>query len=308
MSKLARQDGAEPRSPANIKQSQDLGEIGAAAPERQNAEHSAKIRANNTKNRAKTAQEKSGKPTRELPAFGRLRVNSTHSHADRGLDTYWTPPEATIALLKIESVPRSVADPACGSGAILDVLRAAGHIVHGSDIVDYGWPHTVVRDYLAGPVEMNGVAIVTNPPYRLAQKFVHKALGDGTRFAAFLLRLNFLESMRRKEFFETHPPSRVWVSSRRLPMMHRLGWTGRKAPSNHCYAWFVWDESREKWGVGFFDWKKGEEKPAAGSEPPRANSLGEDQGQTPPDKRATQTPRKETPMSATAPIEKEQSL
>jgi len=168
------------------------------------------------------------------------------------------PPEATTALSKIESVPRSVADPACGSGAILDVLRAAGHIVHGSDIADYGWPHTVVRDYLAGPVEMNGVAIVTNPPYRLAQKFIQKALDDGTRFAAFLLRLNFLESMRRKEFFETHPPSRVWVSSRRLPMMHRHGWTGSKAPSNHCYAWFVWDESSEKDRLYFFDWKVGE--------------------------------------------------
>ena len=168
------------------------------------------------------------------------------------------PPEATTALSKIESVPRSVADPACGSGAILDVLRAAGHNVHGADIVDYGWPHTVVRDYLAGPVEMNGVAIVTNPPYRLAQKFIQKALDDGTRFAAFLLRLNFLESMRRKEFFETHPPSRVWVSSRRLPMMHRHGWTGSKAPSNHCYAWFVWDESREKARLNFFDWKEDE--------------------------------------------------
>jgi hypothetical protein len=111
----------------------------------------------------------------------------------------WTPiglprPEATTALLKIESVPRSVADPACGSGAILDVLRAAGHIVYGWGIADYGWPHTVVRDYLAGPVEMNGVAIVTNPPYRLAQKFIEKALDDGTRFSAFLLRLNFLEN------------------------------------------------------------------------------------------------------------------
>jgi hypothetical protein len=72
-------------------------------------------------------------------AAERLRVNSTHSHADRGLDAYWTPPEATTALLKIESVPRSVADPACGSGAILDALKAAGHIVHGSDIADYGW-------------------------------------------------------------------------------------------------------------------------------------------------------------------------
>jgi len=60
------------------------------------------------------------------------------------------------------------ADPACGSGAILDVLAAGGHIVHGADVVDYGWKGggvTVIRDYLTEPVEMNGVGIVTNPPF-----------------------------------------------------------------------------------------------------------------------------------------------
>ena len=181
----------------------------------------------------------------------RLRVNTTHSHADRGLDAYWTPPEATTALLKIESVPRSVADPACGSGAILAVLQAAGHIVHGSDIIGYGWPHTVIRDYLSEPVAMHDVAIVTNPPYRLARKFIEKAIADHCLFHAWLLRLNFLESVGRMALWRAHPPSRVWVSSRRLPMMHRLGWTGRKAPSNHCYAWFIWDESGEKGRLNF---------------------------------------------------------
>jgi hypothetical protein len=56
----------------------------------------------------------------------------------------------------------------------VDVLRAAGHIVHGSDIANYGWSHTVIRDYLSGPVAMHDVAIVTNPPYRLARKFIER--------------------------------------------------------------------------------------------------------------------------------------
>jgi hypothetical protein len=183
------------------------------------------------------------------------RINSTHSSADRGLDAYWTPPEATGALLKLESLPQSIADPCCGSGAILNVLAAAGHITFGSDIVDYGWPNTVIRDYLAGPIEMNGVGLVTNPPYRLAESFIRKAISDRCHYHAWLLRLNFLESMRRKAFFEANPPSRIWVSSRRLPMMHRLGWTGPVAPSNHCFAWFIWAASCEKSRVGFFDWR-----------------------------------------------------
>ena len=63
LSKLARQDGVEPHSPANIKQSQDLGEIGASAPALENAERNTKIRANNTKNRAKNR-------AKEKPAAG----------------------------------------------------------------------------------------------------------------------------------------------------------------------------------------------------------------------------------------------
>lgn len=53
-----------------------------------------------------------------------LRINSSHSHSERGLDCYWTPKQATRALMAIERLPLSVADPCCGSGAILDVLRS----------------------------------------------------------------------------------------------------------------------------------------------------------------------------------------
>jgi hypothetical protein len=205
-----------PHPPENPKENQDISAPAAECGAPLDTEQNAKILG-----KYPGSREKPGISVRDVFAgTGRPRINATHHHADRGLDAYWTPPEAVSALLRIENVPRSVAGPACGSGAILDVLRAAGHTVHGSDIVDYGWPGTVVRDYLAdAAIPLRDAAVVTNPPYRLAQEFVLKALESGAQFAAFLLRLNFLESMRRKEFFETHPPSRVWVSSRRLPMM-----------------------------------------------------------------------------------------
>jgi methylase of polypeptide subunit release factors len=90
--------------------------------------------------------------------------------------------------MAIERLPTSIADACCGSGAILNVLAAAGHIVHGADIVDYGWRGncTMIRDYLAEPVEMNGVAIVTNPPFRQAEAFIRKAIADGCHYHAWL--------------------------------------------------------------------------------------------------------------------------
>jgi hypothetical protein len=55
----------------------------------------------------------------------------------------------------------------------------------------------VIRDYLAEPVEMNGVGIIINPPFRLAEAFIRKAISDGCHYHAWLLRTNFLESVSR---------------------------------------------------------------------------------------------------------------
>ena len=130
-------------------------------------------------------------------------------------------------------------EPAAGDGAIVRPLQAAGFTVIASDIVDYGLVGCKAGiDYLeAAPI--GGVdGIVTNPPFKLALQFAEKALREVPYFA-LLLRTNFLESAARLKFFRKHPPARIWICSRRLPMMHRHGWQGRRAPSNTCHAWFV---------------------------------------------------------------------
>jgi hypothetical protein len=189
-----------------------------------------------------------------------LRINSTHAHADRGLDGYWTCPEAVRALTVIERLPKSIADPCCGSGAILNVLEEAGHIVHGADLIDYGWRGTVIRDYLDEPVIMGDAGIVTNPPFRLAEEFIRKAFADGCRYHAWLLRTNFLESAGRLMLWRQYPPSRIWISSCRLPMMHRHGWDGPRASSNVSYMWAVFDtDSSDNCKLDWFDWRDIEE-------------------------------------------------
>jgi hypothetical protein len=181
-------------------------------------------------------------------------ISKTRSHAERGLDPYFTPKEAIRALLALEKIPARVFDPCCGNGAILNILEDAGHHVSGVDIHDYGWPGTIVKDFLASPSDLRGTSIVSNPPYKLAQEFIEKVIGEGSPYHAWFLRLNFLESMRRKSFFEQHPPSRLLVSSRRLPPMHQHGWAGPKTSSNACYVWYVWDGSPLKMQARLFDW------------------------------------------------------
>jgi hypothetical protein len=135
-------------------------------------------------------------------------------------------------------------------------LQSAGYRVVASDIVDYGLENCRSGvDYLKAKTPAGVQAIVTNPPYRLAVQFAEKALRE-VPYLALLLRTNFLESTARLPFFRRHQPARIWISSRRLPMMHRHGWKGPRAPSNTCFAWFVWDCSAEqKRVIDWFDWK-----------------------------------------------------
>jgi hypothetical protein len=90
--------------------------------------------------------------------------------------------------------------------------------------------------------------------YKPAIKFACKAL-DEVPYLALLLRTNFLEGTGRLPLCRAPPPTRIWFSSRRLPMMHRHGWQDRRASSNTCHAWFVWDASAAREPPDWFDWQ-----------------------------------------------------
>lgn len=164
--------------------------------------------------------------------------------AQRKDDLYETPDVAVLALLRTEKLPHFLWEPACGPGAIVRVLRAAGHEVIGSDLVDYGDPtqfHS--RDFLMeqhAPEKCE--AIVTNPPFKLADKFVAHALRL-VPLVIMLLRLAFIESVRRNKILDGGHLARVHVFRNRLPMMHRAGWEGDESSSSICFAWFIWDRA-----------------------------------------------------------------
>src|SRR5712691_9819289 len=88
-----------------------------------------------------------------------------HALADRGDDLYQTPRVATEALLRVEKLPHFLWEPAAGRGAIVDVLRDAGHAVLSGDLVDYGIPGQFSRrDFLLETTSPTRIeCIVTNP-------------------------------------------------------------------------------------------------------------------------------------------------
>jgi hypothetical protein len=163
-------------------------------------------------------------------------------------DLYESPPEAVTALLRAETLPDVIWEPACGPGSIVRVLRAAGRQVYATDLVDYsssdqdnhGW------DFLSERQLPIGVqAIVTNPPFKNAGEFVAHALELCPR-VVMLLRLAFLESQKRTPILDSGHLARVHVFRKRLPMMHRHGWEGpTNSNSGMAFAWFCWDREHK---------------------------------------------------------------
>lgn len=173
--------------------------------------------------------------------------NAKAALAERGDDLYETPAVATEALLRAESLPEIIWEPACGPGSIVRTLRGAGHKVYATDLVDYGCPDSESRiDFL---MEQNAPtyigAIVTNPPFKLANQFVAHGLTLAPK-VIMLLRLAFLEGTGRSPIMDGGALARVHVFKNRLPMMHRAGRGTMVAKTNSsamAFAWFVWDRA-----------------------------------------------------------------
>lgn len=170
---------------------------------------------------------------------------------DRGNDLYESPPEAVRALLRAEKLPEVIWEPACGPGSIARVLRAAGHQVYATDLVNYGSADQDEAgwDFLMEQQLPIGVqAIVTNPPFKNAGEFVAHALNLCPR-VVMLLRLAFIESQKRSTILDGGHLARVHVFRNRLPMMHRAGQgiaqAEKQSSSALAFAWFVWDRNHQ---------------------------------------------------------------
>ncbi|WP_457662854.1 hypothetical protein [Sinorhizobium medicae] len=226
---------------------------------------------------------------------------------DKGDQLYQTPIEAMRALLALESFSATVKEPAVGKGAIMRPLEEAGYEVMIADLVDRGvitrhGELQQVGDFLLSVAGGSvGVDIVTNPPYaELANSFPAHALREHKpRKMALLLNWNFaagFDDPNRVFVMDENPPSRVYLFTRRLPMMHRDGWDGPEASSQMNTAWFVWERNEDgSYGDGFpriirVDWKAYEN--ATPLLPGAGGNVAPMTFKPQPDEFARETPRK----------------
>jgi hypothetical protein len=189
--------------------------------------------------------------------------NQNKSHAvmaqrfepKESLDNFPTPPWATRALLEkisknLDLSSQSCLEPACGAGHMSKVLKEYFNSVSSSDLHNYGYSKSV--DFISGFYKKNSYDwVITNPPFKAAEKFVLEAQMVARVGVAVLVRTVFLESIGRYErLFNVFPPSYVAQFSERVPIVK--GRLDNKATTATGYAWCVWEkgligEPRLKW-------------------------------------------------------------
>lgn len=155
-------------------------------------------------------------------------------------DFYPTPWEATEAFVRAELSAFQrycVWEPACGDGAISEVLKRHGCTVISSDLVDRGYGQGSFDFLVERPMLMHPpCAIITNPPYKdLAEAFIRRACGDlNAPYVAMLLKAHYFHAATRRRLFTEHQPTRVY------PLSWRLDFTGGGSPHTDC-SWYVWE-------------------------------------------------------------------
>lgn len=166
-------------------------------------------------------------------------------------DYYATPYEATEMLLDEVKFIGNFLEPCVGGGHISDVIKRyyPDECVYGVDLVDRGYPNTLVADFLKHDfLGQKFDNVVTNPPYSLAQEFLEKSMevvNDGGKIAMFL-KIQFLEGAKRREMFKKYPPKYIYVFSKRQNPWRNgspVDEKGKPWSSTMCFAWFVWEKS-----------------------------------------------------------------
>jgi len=161
-------------------------------------------------------------------------------------DDFPTPPWATRALIehvligKLSLRQMICLEPACGAGHMAKALKEYFGEVRSADAFDYGYGE--VRDFLTYSYETGAVDwVITNPPFRLAEQFVLRALCLARKGVAILARTVFLESVGRYEsIFRECPPTKFAQFVERVPMVK--GRLDVKATTATGYAWLVWEK------------------------------------------------------------------
>lgn len=162
-------------------------------------------------------------------------------------DFYETPEEVTrdFLLNHFEGNFHTILEPCAGSGKMIMPLRERfpEAEITAMDQHAMGWYKQLAPTGADSGVsgvdfrDMRGASfdlIFTNPPYSIATEIIEHALKTWPKATVvMLLRLNFLGSQQRHQWWKGNLPTEIHVLSK------RPSFTGKGTDATE-YAWFVW--------------------------------------------------------------------
>ena len=94
-------------------------------------------------------------------------------------------------------------------------------------------------NYIETKLDYKPFLVISNPPFNQAMEFIKKALDDveDGGYVAMLLRLNFLETKARKEFFDNYMPTWIFVHHK------RMSFTDAGGTDSVAYCHMVWKKN-----------------------------------------------------------------
>jgi hypothetical protein len=140
-------------------------------------------------------------------------MSSTNRGAVRvPADEYPTPASAFKPLIKYLPEGGQIWEPSWGDSRLVKWMLEAGIDAWGTDLHNPEFPVDFLKD------ETSRFCVVTNPPFTLAFEFCQHAVAKAMH-TFLLLRLSFLASKARKEWFKKHEPGALFVLSERPSFM-----------------------------------------------------------------------------------------
>lgn len=179
-------------------------------------------------------------------------MSATNRGAERReADYYPTPAWCVTRLLDHVQLPgRDWLEPSAGEGHIIRAVNSRRDLMRWTACelrptcagLLKPLAATLIGDFLErrAMVEAPFSVAIGNPPFSLAQEFVEHSLTMAEQ-VVFLLRLSFLESQKRRSFFDRVGTPDVFV----LP--ERPSFTGEGTDSC-AYAWMRWKRDRTQEG------------------------------------------------------------
>lgn len=168
----------------------------------------------------------------------------------KNLECFVTPQWCVDRILDVCEFKSKIWDPCCGPGVLPKTAGRRGHDTYGSDVHDWGYGEKRDQDFLQTtvadvPFNISSTTLFMNPPFSKAVDFVEHGLDLGVEHLVVFQRLAWLESMKRRQFWERRFLKTIYLCGNRATCWRvDVPEDKRGSSTTTAHAWFVFTAER----------------------------------------------------------------